>query len=265
MTRYLNDELKRVLEARYINAEVLSRVKQDASITKTLGRREKDLTEKGGSGFNSYQDIFHEMHDLCGLRIVLKNREDRDATQKLIEELFIKQKPPAHFGPNREVGQFWRKPWFGAYETHNHRVQLRNDNSAALREALGGDHRYSGVLFEIQLTTFSDDLYNRLAHDLLYKADAGLVTEQEEMVLDVSHGLSRCFELCMKILGPKLHRDNDNETTGAADDVGVQTEDSEEFRLAKSVVDDFEKDLQDQSKSDPVAQLLRFVNSNNCP
>lgn len=265
MTNFLKEELENVLKARHIDAEVFSRVKQDVSIMKTLERREKGLLEHGGDGFNSYQDIFREMHDLSGLRIVLKNREDRDRTQKLIEELFIKQKPAAHFDPNREVGQFWRKPWFGAYETHNHRVQLRNDNGATLGEALGGSHQYSGVMFEIQLTTFSDDLYNRLAHKLLYKADAGLVTEQEEMVLDVSHGLTRCFELCMKILRPKLHRDTDNRTIGTAEDFGVHTEDSEEFRLAKSVVDGFEKDLQDQPTSDPIAQLLRFVNSNHSP
>lgn len=259
MTQYLEVELKEVLEERHIDTEVSSRVKEEASITKTLERREKNLLAHGGSGFNSYQDIFHEMHDLAGLRIVLMNPEDWDTVQKLIEELFKEQKPPAHFDPNREVGQFWKKPWFGAYETRNHRVQLANNK----RAAVGVSHQYSGVIFEIQLTTFSNNLYNKLAHTLLYKADPGLVTEQEEMVIDVSHGLARCFELCMRIIRPKLHRDTDNGTVGTAEDVGVHTQ--EELQQAQSVVEGFEKDLQSQSKSDRTAQLLRFVISHDSP
>lgn len=253
MTTYLEEALKKVLKERCIDAEVLGRVKEDESITKTLERRQKCLIEHRGDGFNSYQDIFREMHDLSGLRIVLMDREHRNTAKKLIEELFNKQKSPAHFDPNREVGQFWRRPWFGAYETYNYRVQLAHNNGVFLGES----HTYSGVMFEIQLTTFSDNLYNKLAHALLYKADPGLVTEQEEMVVDVSHGLARCFELCMRILRPKLHRDADNRTAGTAEDFRGNTE--KEVNLARSVVESFEKDLQSQSKSDRTAQLLRFV------
>ncbi|KAK7714688.1 hypothetical protein SLS63_011662 [Diaporthe eres] len=251
MTHSLEEDLKKTLKERHIDAEVSSRVKEDASITKTLNRRQEGLLAHGGSGFNSYQDIFYEMHDLSGLRIVLMDREDRDTALKLIEELFKHQKSPAHFHPSREIGQFWRRPWFGAYETHNHRLQLANDNEAAL----GHNHQYSGVMFEIQITTFSDNLYNKLAHDLLYKADPGLVTGQEEMVIDVSHGLARCFELCMKILRPKLHRDTNNSMSSTPDDFRGNT--AQEVKLAQSAVKDFERDLHNQSESDHTAQLLR--------
>lgn len=256
MTQYLEGELKRVLKEQHIDAELSSRVKEDASITKTLERRQRGLLKSGVSGFKSYQDIFHEMHDLSGLRIVLNNPEDLQKAQKLIQELFHEKKSPAHFNANREVGQLWRRPWFGAYESLNHRVQLANDN----RAALGENDQYSGVTFEIQLTKFSDNLYNKLAHDLLYKADPGLVTLQEEMVIDVSHGLARCFELCMRILRPKLHRDSDKKTVGTAVDIGVSTK--EEEALAESVVASFEENLR-KSESDPVAQQLRFAISND--
>lgn len=259
MTRYLERELKKILSERLIHAEVSSRVKEDASITATLKRRHDDLVVQRRSGFHSYQEILLEMHDLSGLRIVLEDREDRGKAQELINKIFKKQKSPAHFNPNREVGQFWRRPWFGAYETQNHRVQLANDDAAAL----GGHHRYSGVMFEIQLTTFSDNLYNKLAHDLLYKADPGLVTGQEEMVIDLSHGLARCFELCMTILRPKLHRDTDKKMVHKAEDFGEPTE--KEARLAQTVVEEFERDLYDQSKSDRTAQLLRFVIPKDSP
>lgn len=257
MTQYLDGKLKKTLKERHIDAEVLSRVKEDASITKTLERRQKGLLVGGASGFKSFQDIFHEMHDLSGLRIVLDNPEDRDRAQQLIEELFHKKKSPAHFKPNREVGQLWRKPWFGAYESQNHRVQLANDD----RAPLGENDEYSGVMFEIQLTTFSNALYNKLAHKLLYKADPGLVTGQEEMVLDVSHGLSRCFELCMRILQPKLHRDVHTEKVDMAEDLSSYSE--KEARLAQTAVRDLERDLHEQPESDPIAQQLRSVMLND--
>lgn len=253
MTQYLEQELKRVLKERHIDAEVVSRVKEESSITKTLKRRELDLIVHQRSGFESYQDIFREMHDLSGLRIVLMNPEDRQTSQEMIEELFQQHKPPSHFHPSREVGHFWKKPWFGAYETQNHRVHLVNDDESAWKES----HRYSGVMFEVQLTTFSDNLYNKLAHDLLYKADPGLVTGQEEMVIDVSHGLARCFELCMRILRPKLHRDSENRRVGASESLSGHTED--EVQLARSTVDAFEQDLHNRPKSDRIVQQLRFV------
>lgn len=253
MTQYLEQKLKRVLKERHIDAEVFSRVKEDLSITKTLKRRELALIVHQRTGFKSYQDIFREMHDLSGLRIVLMNPEDCETAQKMIQELFKEHKPPSHFHPSREVGHFWKKPWFGAYETHNHRVHLTNDDEAAWEES----YHYSGVMFEVQLTTFSDNLYNKLAHDLLYKADPGLVTGQEEMVIDVSHGLARCFELCMKILRPKLHRDSDNRRAGASEPLSGHTEN--EVQLAQSAVDAFERDLHDRPKSDRIVQQLRFV------
>lgn len=254
MTHYLEEKLKEALRGRHIDAEVSSRVKENASITKTLERRQTGLLDHGGKGFSSYQHILREMHDLSGLRVVLMTREDLDAAKELIERLFDKQKPPAHFDPNREVGQFWKKPWFGAYETHNHRVQLADGE----RASLGAGYQYSGITFEIQLTTFSDNLYNKLAHDLLYKADPGLVTAQEEMVIDVSHGLARCFELCMRIVSPKLHRDTDDRRVGTVANVNEYT--GKEFRIAQSVVEEFEKNLHDRSESDHTATLLRFVN-----
>lgn len=251
MTDYLEEQLRTALMERHIDAEISSRVKEDVSIAKTLERRQLGLLDRWGNGFNSYQHILREMHDLSGLRVVLMNREDRDTANGLIEGLFTKQKQPAHFDPTREVGQFWKKPWFGAYETHNHRMQLADGETAAL----GAGYQYSGITFEIQITTFADSLYNKLAHDLLYKADPGLVTAQEEMVIDVSHGLARCFELCMRIVRPKLHRDTDKSTGSMAEDFGIHTE--EEKELAQSVVNDLQSDLYDQSKSGHVTEQLR--------
>lgn len=107
-------------------------------------------------------------------------------------------------------------------------------------------------MFEIQLTTFSDDLYNKLAHDLLYKASPGLLNPQDEMVINLSHGVARCFELCMRMLRDKLHMRGNAGTEGKAsmaEDTSKLTEimemiGSRQAKEAQLAVDDFKRDLE---------------------
>lgn len=276
MTKVLVTRLQSGLKKESIDAEVTGRAKEVGSAAKTLERREKYLIEHGEDGFKDLLHIFSEMHDLSGIRIVLQYRQDLKEAQKFIDCAFDQRKEPVHFDPNRPVGHFWRKPWFRAYETHNHRVelsQLAEDNRAVLPA-------YAGVMFEIQLTTFADNLYNKLAHDLLYKASPGLVTSQDEMVIDLSHGVAHCFELCMRILRDKLEgnavgkkdnmADQTTEVTAMAETMG-----SRQAKEAQSAMDDFERDLDtlpDRKKtstvellSQLVAHQLGYVNSRRNP
>ncbi|KAM3067045.1 hypothetical protein ACMFMG_011824 [Clarireedia jacksonii] len=200
MTKILKEFLETSLKEVDISAEVSGRAKEVDSVKKTLKRRESYLLQQTGRGFENIQEVFYEMHDLSGLRIVLDYREDHQAADSFIQKTFKAQKDPIDFDPNREIGQSWRQPWFGAYKTRNHRVSLA-ENTTDLSQ-------YTNVMFEIQLTTFSDDLYNKLAHDLLYKGKPGSLTPQEEMVIDLSHGVTQCFELCLRILRDKLKGDS---------------------------------------------------------
>ncbi|CAG1996108.1 unnamed protein product [Fusarium graminearum] len=52
---------------------------------------------------------------------------------------------------------------------------------------------YYEVLFEIQVTSIAGSLYNRLAHPLHYKKSSGTLSRQDEMIIDMSHGLSLCY------------------------------------------------------------------------
>lgn len=276
MTNQLETRLKSGLKDQSIDAEVSSRVKEVDSIEKTLQRRENDLkrsdSKDNKGGFRNLEHIFSEMHDLSGLRIVLKYREDLDKAQTFINCAFDQRKAPVHFDPNRKVGRFWTSPWFQAYETHNHRLELpiaAEDNRPVLPE-------YAGVMFEIQLTTFADNLYNKLAHDLLYKASPGLLNSQDEMVVDLSHGVARCFELCMTMLKGRIDGTSANKQV----DKGEETSESLEMtktlgpRQAKealAAVDDFKRDFDTlpapektsivESLSQLVAKQLRYVAS----
>lgn len=127
MMRHMKSILEISLEKDHIAAAVEGRIKEIASIEKTLERRNDHLSKKGKS-FKKLDDIIFEMHDLCGLRIVLEftDPETHRKAEQLIERKFKKNKEPAKFGPNRSVGKVWN-PEFGSYETHNHRVVLEED------------------------------------------------------------------------------------------------------------------------------------------
>lgn len=203
MTKALQNYLETGLQNNGIVAELSGRAKEVESVRKTLERRESDL-KQNGKGFQGLQDIFYAMHDLAGLRIVLLYRADLEKAKSFIKATFEARKDLAHFQPNREVGQSWKQPWFGAFETYNHRVVLADGNKQSLTQYEQDFTQYIDVVFEIQLTTFADNLYNKLAHDLLYKAPSDLLTCQDEMVIDLSHGVARYFELYITILRDKL-------------------------------------------------------------
>jgi hypothetical protein len=57
-------------------------------------------------------------------------------------------------------------------------------------------------MFEIQVTTIAEDLYNKLAHPLLYKGSS--LTRQDEIVIDMAHGNALCYALCLAYMEDKL-------------------------------------------------------------
>ncbi|KAI6354993.1 hypothetical protein MCOR25_008387 [Pyricularia grisea] len=50
-------------------------------------------------------------------------------------------------------------------------------------------------MFEVQIVSMADDMYNKLAHDLLYKDAGEPFTRQDWMTLDLSRGIAKCFAL----------------------------------------------------------------------
>ncbi|KAK4466236.1 kinesin light chain [Cladorrhinum samala] len=190
------------LQSLGIRCEVSSRTKMRDSIEKSLQRREEAL-ETGGR-FASLAQVLGAVHDLVGLRIVLDYPDDFQKATKFISDAFHKERDPTTFLPDREIG-VWRS-WFGAYQTVNHRLSLQKSNLETLSNSDTSTLlQFCGVLFEIQLTTFEENLYNQIAHPLLYKKSSGQLTLQEEQVLDMAHGAARFYTLCKVFLKNKLH------------------------------------------------------------
>ncbi|KAH7324862.1 hypothetical protein B0I35DRAFT_388886, partial [Stachybotrys elegans] len=176
-----------------IKATINGRSKACESVEDSIKRREKHSQKD----YKDLNDIFNNVHDLAGIRIVLDFPDDFYKADAFIRQAFEEFRPPNKFHADREVGESW-KPWFGAYSSHNHQVLISKNST--VREL----SRFRGVLFEVQLTTCADNLYNKLAHPILYKRSAGLLTQRDEIVVDISHGIAWVHNLCLMYFKGRL-------------------------------------------------------------
>jgi len=193
MKKRLMEFCENALKQEGIACQVTGRIKTVDSVKASLDRREKASQQQL---FENVSAIFDEIHDLVGLRIILEFPDDMHKAIAFIEQNFIQKRKPVVFLADREVGQSW-KAWFGAYQTRNYRLCLKDDQCGTLAQ-------FCSVLFEIQLTTIAEDLYNKFAHPLLYKGPAGALSRQDEIVIDMSHGVSLCYSLCLMYMKEKL-------------------------------------------------------------
>ncbi|KAK4189473.1 hypothetical protein QBC35DRAFT_462007 [Podospora australis] len=192
MKKRLMEFCENTLKQKGIACQVTGRTKAVDSIKASLDRREKASQQQR---FKSLSAIFDEIHDLVGLRIILEFPDDMHRAIDFIKENFS-ERELAVFYADRKVGRYW-KTWFGAYQTRNYRLSLKNEKCGNLAQ-------FCGVLFEIQLTTVAEDLYNKFAHPLLYKGSPETLSRQDEMVIDMSHGISLCYSLCLMYMKEKL-------------------------------------------------------------
>lgn len=192
LVKYCRDQLRK----QGIAAEVDGRAKSSDSIKKSLERREEHRMRHQRKKYQNLGEIFDDIHDLAGVRIVVQYPADRDEATRFIRKTFRQMKEPNIFTSDREVDRLW-KAWFGAYQSWNHRVSLKPDAPVDLQT-------YHSVMFEIQLTTLPERLYNKLAHPLLYKKSSGDLSRKDEMVIDLSHGLALCYSLCVSYMQDKL-------------------------------------------------------------
>ncbi|KAF5007509.1 hypothetical protein FDECE_6156 [Fusarium decemcellulare] len=170
-------------------ATIEGRVKSSDSIKKSIERREEYRIDHGNGPYDNITKVFRDVHDLVGIRIVVDFTSHLDVVDQFIKNVFIQEKEPNIFSSDREVGYHW-KSWFGAYQSWNHHVSIKPETNESIQP-------YCNVMFEVQLTCLSESLYNRLAHRLLYKSAPGGISKKDEMVIDMAHGISLCFSMCL--------------------------------------------------------------------
>ncbi|RBR24859.1 uncharacterized protein FIESC28_02349 [Fusarium coffeatum] len=183
--------LSRLVDEKHVQATVASRTKTLESISKSIDRRNDAKLEK--QKYQSPREIFADLHDLVGLRVVVDYPRGLDQYFHLIEESFQVDRFNA-FSSERTISQHWI-PRFGAYETRNYLLRLNSSEEFAL---------YAGVLFEIQITTMAESLYNKLSHSLLYKAPQGGLSRKDEMVIDMGHGAALLYWITIACMEDRL-------------------------------------------------------------
>ncbi|KAI6473655.1 hypothetical protein MCOR17_002528 [Pyricularia oryzae] len=156
------------------------RTKEAGSISKSIHRRKVQLQGPG--------PIFREIHDLVGLRVIVSRPKDVGQLKELILTHFdVKLVSP--FLRDRAAGDGSQDPTeFGEYEAWNYRVHLK---------PTANNERFQDVLFEIQLVTWADAMFNILCHPLLYKQSAGKLSVEERRLVDLYHGNVRQLSVLM--------------------------------------------------------------------
>ncbi|CAH0017149.1 unnamed protein product [Clonostachys rhizophaga] len=178
IVRYCKEEL----QTRNLNCMVLGRAKTAESVLKSLDRREEDRQRP----YIGLEDILTTMHDLAGSMVILQYPSDVPKVNEFIARSFRAIQEPRHWSRDRQPGLNWDSR-FGSYESYNHHVTLQGDCD---HPAVGSD-----VVFEIQVTTCGDYMYNRLAHGWYYKKAHGPLSRKDEIVLDMIHAAAIMVEV----------------------------------------------------------------------
>ncbi|KAI6544642.1 hypothetical protein MCOR05_002186 [Pyricularia oryzae] len=183
------------------------RIKSDDSIKSSIRRRKLKL-QHGGPG-----SILEGIHDLVGFRIIVESSEDLGPVKKFIATNFDEAKPPTHFSRDlpRNSSDSKPQPEFGNYQSWNYRLFLKSST---------GHKRFENVMFEVQLTTLAEALFNIYNHPLVYKQVSGPLSSEHGRLMDIFHGLVRQLVLVTSGLqGPlqggsktRTHTGNDPES-----------------------------------------------------
>ncbi|KAI6366854.1 hypothetical protein MCOR25_005070 [Pyricularia grisea] len=175
MLELLKQFIQQRLDANNLPGKVEVRAKEARSIASTLVRREKEFDIH----CHSIRHVFEQMHDLAGCRIVLQSVDDQERGVELVKTEFCSKK--LHVGITGKGGSLWPVR-FGAYRSSNHRVGLGAEAADALTR------NYKDVMFEIQVTDWIQNTWNKYAHKILYKGQFGEPCRVTQQLVDLLKG-----------------------------------------------------------------------------
>lgn len=210
-----------------IPVTVEDRVKSHTSILKSLQRREIHRTKEDLGMYKSLDDILEDLHDLVGIRIIVEYLDHLEDVSQFVTGSFNQEKEPNRFDANRKVGHLWQ-PWFGAYECMNYHISSKYEDGNRLSI-------YNGVTFEIQVTSLPAHMYNKIAHPLLYKEEAGALSQGDEMVIDITKGLAYCYSLCLHFKRSKLKKPKFERSKSKRPKLSGDVDEQEDMELLRNI------------------------------
>jgi ppGpp synthetase/RelA/SpoT-type nucleotidyltranferase len=167
-----------------IRATVQRRVKTPNSFKEKLKKQENRLK------YNSVDEIFTQISDLAGVRILTYLESDREAVVNEITKIFIgkgeSKMPEIDLKDKEGAGKHYRATHCQIYLPEEY-LDGANDN-------------LKGTTCEIQVCSLLAHVFNEIEHDLQYKPLNGDISANEKELLDQLGLLTKAGDITIKSL-----------------------------------------------------------------
>lgn len=189
--RLCSQRCEALLGARGIRAIVTHRAKRPATLLAKLRERDQERN------YDTSQKIRDDIPDLAGVRIALYFPGDRENVASILKENFTvalaKNFP-------RDARNKRPKKRFDGYHADHYRIYMQNGSLGDTQK------QYTTAKIEIQVGSVLMHAWAEVEHDLIYKPESGVLSDDEEAILDEVNGLVLTGEVALERLQRALQR-----------------------------------------------------------
>ncbi|TIN69640.1 MAG: hypothetical protein E5Y30_18425 [Mesorhizobium sp.] len=182
---------EQLLATQGIRVIVSHRAKRPNKLLAKLQQRDKDKNYKNND------EIRADIPDLAGVRIALYFPGDRERVKGILSEKFdvLKSKDFPEKGKPRKDSKR-----FDGYHADHYRVLMPE---SALED---GEKLYAAAAIEIQVGSVLMHAWAEVEHDLVYKPESGMPSEDEHAILDELNGMVIAGEIALERLQKAVER-----------------------------------------------------------
>lgn len=182
---------EQLLATQGVRAIVSHRAKRPNKLHAKLLQRNKDKNYKDND------EIRADIPDLAGVRIALYFPADRDKVKAILGEHFDVLKVK-NFPERMKLRKDSKR--FDGYHADHYRVLMPE---TALED---GENSYAAAAIEIQVGSVLMHAWAEVEHDLVYKPESGMPSEEEHAILDELNGMVIAGEIALERLQKAVER-----------------------------------------------------------
>lgn len=182
---------EQLLATQGIRAIVSHRAKRPTKLQSKLQQRNKD------KNYKTHESIRADIPDLAGVRIALYFPADRDKVKTILSDNFDVLKVrnfPERGKPLKESKRF------DGYHADHYRIVMPE---TTLED---GEKSYAAAAIEIQVGSVLMHAWAEVEHDLVYKPESGMPSEDEHAILDELNGMVIAGEIALERLQKAVER-----------------------------------------------------------
>ncbi|OQP86052.1 hypothetical protein BTR14_13305 [Rhizobium rhizosphaerae] len=182
---------EQLLATQGVRAIVSHRAKRPNKLQAKLQQRNKE------KNYQNNDEIRTDIPDLAGVRIALYFPADRDKVKAILGENFDVLKVK-NFPEKMKVRKDSKR--FDGYHADHYRVLMPE---TALED---GEKSYAAAAIEIQVGSVLMHSWAEVEHDLVYKPESGMPSEEEHAILDELNGMVIAGEIALERLQKAVER-----------------------------------------------------------